>query len=123
MESTLRPDRAASGVSAGLVAHYFQDKDGLLDELFRSLVARLGVRMRARLRQAHTPVGGCAIVDANLAAEEFDRRTGTAWLAFWGQVPHVDRLRRVQRVCTGCCRTSRHALQSILEPTDSPRRE
>ena len=30
-----------------------------------------------------------AVIDANLAPEEFDQRTGTAWLAFWGQVLQV----------------------------------
>ena len=30
--------------------------------------------------------------------EEFDQRTGTAWLAFWGQVLQVQSLRRVQSV-------------------------
>jgi betaine-aldehyde dehydrogenase len=99
VESTLTRIGRRAGVSAGLVAHYFADKDGLLEATFRSLVARLGARMRARMQQAHTPRGRVqAIIDANLAAEEFDRRTGTAWLAFWGQVPHVERLRRVQRV-------------------------
>jgi betaine-aldehyde dehydrogenase len=99
VESTLTRIGRRAGVSAGLVAHYFADKDGLLEATFRSLVARLGVRMRARMQQVRTPRGRVqAIIDANLGAEEFDRRTGTAWLAFWGQVPHVERLRRVQRV-------------------------
>ena len=121
VESTLTRIGRRAGVSAGLVAHYFQDKDGLLEATFRSLVARLGVRMRARLRQAHTPRGRVqAIIDANLAAEEFDRRTGTAWLAFWGQVPHVDRLRRVQRVYQRRMLSNlRHALRSILEAEEA----
>ena len=80
VESTLTRIGRRAGVSAGLVAHYFADKDGLLEATFRSLVARLGARMRARMQQAHTPRGRVqAIIDANLAAEEFDRRTGTAW--------------------------------------------
>jgi len=37
-----------------------------------------------------------AVIDTNLAPEEFDRRAGTAWLAFWGQVLHVEGLKRVQ---------------------------
>src|SRR5579871_1998380 len=99
VESTLTRIGKRAGVSAGLVAHYFEDKDGLLEATFRTLVARISVQTRARLRHAHTPRGRVqAIIDANLAAEEFDRRTGTAWLAFWGQVPHAPRLRRVQRV-------------------------
>src|SRR5262249_24098095 len=37
-----------------------------------------------------------AVIDANLGPENFDRRTGNAWLAFWGQVLHFEGLKRVQ---------------------------
>ena len=121
VESTLTRIGRRAGVSAGLVAHYFADKDGLLEATFRSLVARLGVRMRARMQQAHTPRGRVqTIIDANLAAEEFDRRTGTAWLAFWGQVPHVERLRRVQRVYQRRMLSNlRAALRSLMNAEDA----
>jgi betaine-aldehyde dehydrogenase len=121
VESTLTRIGRRAGVSAGLVAHYFADKDGLLEATFRSLVARLGARMRARMQQAHTPRGRVqAIIDANLAAEEFDRRTGTAWLAFWGQVPHVERLRRVQRVYQRRMLSNLNAaLRSLLDEADA----
>src|SRR5277367_1124690 len=83
VESTLTRIGKRAGVSAALVAHYFGDKEALLEATFRSLVARVGRRVRSRLIQAHTPRGSVhAIIDANLAAEEFDRRTGAAWLAF-----------------------------------------
>ena len=53
--------------------------------------------MRARLALAHSPRGRVqAVIDTNLAPEEFDKRSGTAWLAFWGQVLHVEGLKRVQ---------------------------
>jgi betaine-aldehyde dehydrogenase len=121
VESTLTRIGKRAGVSAGLVAHYFQDKDSLLEATFRSLVARLGVRTRVRLRQARTPRGRVqAIIDANLAAEEFDRRTGTAWLAFWGQVAHVERLRRVQRVYQQRMLSNlRHPLRSLLDAEEA----
>jgi betaine-aldehyde dehydrogenase len=97
--TTLARIAGRAGVSPGLVAHYFCDKDGLLDAAFRSLARRVGDQVRARLRNIATPrVRIQAIIDANLAPEEFDRRTGTAWLAFWGQVLQVPSLRRVQSV-------------------------
>jgi betaine-aldehyde dehydrogenase len=97
--TTLAQIAARAGVSPGLVAHYFGDKDGLLDAAFRSLARRVGNQVRARLRQVSTPRGRIqAIIDANLAPEEFEQRTGTAWLAFWGQVLQVEALRRVQSV-------------------------
>jgi betaine-aldehyde dehydrogenase len=97
--TTLARIAGRAGVSAGLVAHYFGDKDGLLDAAFRSLARRVGDQVRVRLRNIATPRARIqAIIDANLAPEEFDRRTGTAWLAFWGQVLQVPSLRRVQSV-------------------------
>jgi betaine-aldehyde dehydrogenase len=95
--TTLAEIARRAGVSPGLVAHYFGDKDGLLTAAFRSLARGIAVRVRAKLALAHTPRGRVQVViDANLAPEEFDKRTGTAWLAFWGQVLHVDGLKRVQ---------------------------
>ena len=80
------------------MAHYFRDKDGLLSRELSHAGATRGAARAARASQlAHTPRGRIqAVIDANLAPEEFDQRTGTAWLAFWGQVLHVDSLKRVQ---------------------------
>jgi betaine-aldehyde dehydrogenase len=47
--TTLAQIAARAGVSPGLVAHYFDDKDGLLDAAFRSLARRVGSQVRARL--------------------------------------------------------------------------
>ncbi|HEY0745688.1 MAG TPA: betaine-aldehyde dehydrogenase [Steroidobacteraceae bacterium] len=97
--TTLAQIAARADISAGLVAHYFGDKDGLLDAAFRSLACRVASQVRARSRLVSTPRGRIqAVIDANLAPEEFDQRTGSAWLAFWGQVLHADRLRRIQSV-------------------------
>jgi betaine-aldehyde dehydrogenase len=95
--TTLAQIAVRAGVSPGLVAHYFGDKDGLLEAAFRSLARRVGEQVRTRLRRVSTPRGRIqAVIDANLAPEEFDQRTGSAWLAFWGQLLHVERLKRVQ---------------------------
>ena len=93
--STLSQIAGRANVSPGLVAHYFGDKDGLLDAAFRTLTARVGEAVTARLKAARSPRDRVmAVIDANLDPKEFDRRTGTAWLAFWGQAPHAPRLRR-----------------------------
>ena len=97
--TTLAQIAGRAGVSPGLVAHYFGDKDGLLDAAFRSLARRVGDHVRARLRQISTPRARIqAVIDVNLSQEEFAQRTGTAWLAFWGQVLQVPSLKRVQSV-------------------------
>jgi len=116
--STLAQIASRAEVSAGLVAHYFGDKDGLLEAAFRTLGRRLAEGIRSRVRQAHTPRGRIqAIIDTNLGPEEFSRRTGSAWLAFWGQVPHVAALKQVQNVYQRRTLSNlRHALMQIMPP-------
>ena len=88
-----------AGVSPGLISHYFDDKDGLLEATLRALAARLGRGVSERLRKARAPRERIqAVIDATLAPEEFDQRTCSVWLAFWGQVIHSQRLKRVQNV-------------------------
>jgi betaine-aldehyde dehydrogenase len=95
--TTLAEIAGRAGVSPGLVAHYFGDKDGLLEGAFRALARVVAVRMRERFARARSPRARVqAVIDANLGPENFDRRTGNAWLAFWGQVLHFEGLKRVQ---------------------------
>src|SRR5260370_30178665 len=119
--TTLAQIAARAGVSPGLVAHYFGDKDGLLDAAFRALARRVGSQVRARLRQVSTPRGRIqAVIDANLAPEEFDQRTGSAWLAFWGQVLHVERLKRMQSVYQRrTLSTLRNSLLKLVAPDEA----
>ena len=86
-------------VSIGLFAHYFGDKDGLLEATLRFMAARLARSTASGLRAATTRRERLfAVCEAALADEEFDRRTGAVWLAFWGQMAHSDRYQRVQRI-------------------------
>jgi betaine-aldehyde dehydrogenase len=119
--TTLAQIAVRAGVSPGLVAHYFGDKDGLLDAAFRSLARRVGDQVRARLRQVSTPRGRIqAVIDANLAPEEFEQRTGTAWLAFWGQVLQVPSLKRVQSVYQRRTLSNlRSSLKKLMAPEDA----
>ncbi len=95
--TTLAEIAGRAGVSPGLVAHYFGDKDGLLEAAFRTLARVVAVRMRERFALARSARARVqAVIDANLGPENFDRRTGNAWLAFWGQVLHFAGLKRVQ---------------------------
>jgi betaine-aldehyde dehydrogenase len=119
--STLAQIAQRAGVSPGLVAHYFGDKDGLLEATFRTLARRIGERVRERFNSARTPRGRVqAVIDANLGPEEFDRRTGIAWLAFWGQVLHVSGLKRVQAAYQRRMLSNlRHALKRLLPPEEA----
>src|ERR1700720_1670473 len=119
--TTLAQIATRAGVSPGLVAHYFGDKDGLLDAAFRSLARRVGIQVRARLRLVATSRGRIqAVIDANLAPEEFDQRTGSGWLAFWGQVLHVERLERIQSVYQRrTLSTLRNSLLKLVAPEEA----
>lgn len=112
-----------AGVSAGLVAHYFGDKDGLLEATLRSLASRLSRAAAARMRAARTPRERLqAVIDANLAPEEMDSQTGAVWLAFWGQAIHSDRLKRVQRIYQlRVLSNLRHALRSLAPDAEAER--
>jgi betaine-aldehyde dehydrogenase len=119
--TTLSQIAGRAGVSPGLVAHYFGDKDGLLDAAFRSLARRVGDHVRARLRQTSSPRARIqAVIDANLSLEEFAQRTGSAWLAFWGQVLHSPHLKRVQSVYQRRTLTNlRSSLKQLVSPDEA----
>jgi betaine-aldehyde dehydrogenase len=119
--TTLAQISGRAGVSPGLVAHYFGDKDSLLQAAFRALARRVSGNVRARLKAATTPRSQIqAVIDANLSPEEFDQRTGSAWLAFWGQVPHRPDLRRVQSAYQRrTLATLRRALKRLLPAAEA----
>ena len=112
-----------AGVSTGLVAHYFGDKDGLLEATLRSLASRLSRAAASRMRAAATPRARLqAVIDANLAPEEMDQQTGAVWLAFWGQAIHSERLLRMQRIYQlRVLSNLRHALRSRAPASEAER--
>ena len=98
VEFTFSEVAARADVSAGLVVHYFGDKDALLEAAFRSVVRRLNEYVIARLRIAAGPRARIeALVEAHLGHNEFAEESARVWLSFWGQALHVPRLARVQR--------------------------
>jgi len=110
-----------AGVSPGLVAHYFGDKDGLLEATLRHLVTRLGHSAARRLRNVRDPRARVqAVIDANLSPEEFERRTASVWLAFWGQVIHSARFRRLQTIYQRRMLSNlRHAFRQLVPAQDA----
>lgn len=105
-------------VSTGLVSFYFGDKDGLLEATLRHLARQLSRGAAARLRDATTPRARVqAVIETMLGASQFERRIGTVWLAFWGQVPHSPRFARVQRAYhRRIAGNLAHALLPVLRP-------
>lgn len=112
-----------ANVSPGLVAHYFGDKNGLLEATLRHLARRLASGTASRLAAARTPRERVqAVIEANLAPAEFDRRTSSVWLAFWGQVIHEKRFARVQNVYQRRMISDLvHALKKLVPASDAQR--
>ncbi|SFV26096.1 transcriptional regulator BetI [Hyphomicrobium facile] len=107
-----------AGVSQSLFAHYFGDKDGLLEATLRFMAARLSFATAARMREARTPLQRVlAVPEAALDAEQFDPRTSAVWLAFWGKIAHSEPYRRVQSIYQRRMRSNlRHGLRSLVAP-------
>jgi transcriptional repressor BetI len=122
-QSSLIEIARRAGVSPGLVAHYFDNKDGLLEATMRHLGRELGRRVIARLAGLAAPRERIqAVIDTNLDVVEFDRRTATVWLAFWAQVPHSPRLARVQRAYQRRMESTLvHALRAFMPPGEARR--
>ena len=118
VDSTLVNIAKRAKVSPALILHYFGDKDGLLEAAFRALSARVAHQVSVHLARSHTPRARIqAIIDASLAPAEFEQRTGSAWLAFWGQVLHMPRLKRVQAAYQRRMLSNlRFALRELLAP-------
>ena len=121
--TTLAEIGSRARVSPGLISHYFSDKDGLLEATLRNLATRLGRGVSQRLGAARTPRERVqAVIDATLAPEEFEPRTCSVWLAFWGQVIHSERLRRVQRIYQRRMLSNlTHALRRLVPDSEAER--
>ncbi len=88
-----------AGLSAGLISHYFGSKGELLEATMRSLLTDLQRQVVARLKAARTTMERVEeLVDANFDEVQITPQLVTAWLAFWAQVPHEPRLKRLQAI-------------------------
>ena len=97
--TTLAHIAGKAGVSAGLVAHYFTDKEGLLEAAFRVLLAKHRDQLRWRLTAANEPGDRLkACVEACLSPEGLRASDSRAWLAFWSLVHQSAPLARIQQV-------------------------
>jgi TetR/AcrR family transcriptional repressor of bet genes len=90
-----------AGVSNGIISHYFQDKNGLLEATMRHLMAALSSAVRQRraaLRDASPRAHLRAIVEGNFDDSQVSGPAMKTWLAFWAASMHQPSLRRLQRI-------------------------
>ena len=61
-----------AGLSSGIVAHYFDDKSGLLTATLQYLMRKLGEETKKQLENANTPIERLlAVVNSNFSDEQF----------------------------------------------------
>lgn len=88
-----------AGVSNGIVHHYFANKDELLFETMRSLLAELRRDAVERLGRARTPRDRInAVVDASFGDNQFSGEVFSAWLALYGNARQSPRLLRILEI-------------------------
>ena len=88
-----------AGLSGGIVAHYFDDKAGLLAATMRSLAQNLLRETVMRLKAAKTPVERIdAVILANFSDEQNEPENVSAWLAFWAEARNAPALWRIQKI-------------------------
>lgn len=90
-----------AGVSNGIISHYFQDKNGLLEATMRHLMLALNkaVGERRRTLKDDEPRSHLrAIIEGNFDSSQVNGPAMKTWLAFWATSMHQPSLRRLQRV-------------------------
>ncbi len=105
-----------AGLSSGIVAHYFNDKSGLLTATLQHLMRILGEETKSQLAHARTPIERLlAIVNSNFADDQFKPGVVDVWLAFWALVPTSPDLARLHRINERRMQSNfQHALKPLL---------
>lgn len=100
-DATIAQIARRAGVSAGIISHYFRDKNGLLEATMRDVTAQLRDAILCRLRplaDASPEVRLRAIVDGNFDDSQIHSAATKAWLAFWASSMHQPGLGRLQQI-------------------------
>ncbi|WP_426151426.1 transcriptional regulator BetI [Pseudomonas sp. DC3000-4b1] len=90
-----------AGVSNGIISHYFQDKNGLIEAtmgyLMRALATNVAARRQA-LREESPRAHLRVIIEGNFDASQVNGAAMKTWLAFWAASMHQPSLHRLQRI-------------------------
>jgi len=116
--TTLARVAEAAGVSKGIVLHYFNSKDELMEAAMRRANAALRDEVSRRLKTAATPHDRIiAVIEGNFAETFFRPEVCHAWLAFCAEVPRNRQYARLQTAIHARMRSNllsglRHLLSS-----------
>ncbi|VEB97599.1 Fatty acid metabolism regulator protein [Cedecea lapagei] len=100
-DATVAQIARRAGVSTGIISHYFQDKNGLLEATMRDVTTQLRDAVVGRLKAlpgASASRRLSAIVEGNFDDTQTHSAAMKAWLAFWASSMHQPMLYRLQQV-------------------------
>jgi TetR/AcrR family transcriptional repressor of bet genes len=90
-----------AGVSNGIISHYFQDKNDLLEATMRHLMGTITQAQRVHrlaLRQDIPVLQLRSIIHSNFDPSQVNAPAMKIWLAFWASSMHLPALQRLQRI-------------------------
>jgi TetR/AcrR family transcriptional repressor of bet genes len=97
--TTVQSIARRAGVSAGIIAHYFGNKLGLLEATMLELLQQLKVDLLSRLPDEPTPQDRiAAIIATNFSKTQTDSLSAKTWLAFWSSAMHEPAFARLQQI-------------------------
>jgi len=100
-DATIAQIARRAGVSNGIISHYFNDKNGLIEATMRYIISNLGLAVKQQLQslQGQPPaIRLRAIVAGNFDESQINSAATKAWLAFWASSLHQPALYRLQQV-------------------------
>jgi TetR/AcrR family transcriptional repressor of bet genes len=103
-----------AGASKGLVHHYFESKNDLIEQMVRYAHALFGKAAVARLKQACSPSERLwSVIDANFAPEIFQPKLCGAWLSAFEAGKNNPRLARICEIADK--RTTAHVVMPLRQ--------
>jgi TetR/AcrR family transcriptional repressor of bet genes len=115
-EATVSKIGNKAGMSPGIVHHYFDSKDDLLESAMREILSDMRETLIAGLRVADDSYGRIiAIVDANFSDDQLSQDIVRSWLAFWNRAPYSKAIARLQLISEKRMRSNLiHALRQLV---------
>lgn len=89
-----------AGVSTGIISHYFDGKNGLIEATMRYLLKQLTDTIAVKLSTVENTAEQrlIAIVNANFDDSQTNQAAMKVWLAFWANSLHQPALQRLQKI-------------------------
>jgi transcriptional repressor BetI len=96
--ATMQRIAKRAGLTSGLIVHYFTDKAGLFEAVYRELYRAHQDQIQKRLVKAKTPAERLnALLDAQLCDEMLQPDVTATWIALYALVPDSPVLARLER--------------------------